>query len=132
MIVVIAVGFHYWTNNQNQELIQAPQSPNGFVEVLMPSGFKNSTVYIMAPKNCPKEAGQRADALERGLRDLGIPVKRSSSGSVGPQDSTEEQHNKFKRTVAIIKGEIPAVFINGMAKSNPHLDEIISEYKLTN
>ncbi len=132
IIAVIAVGYHYLKNHQNEEEIQASQSPNGFVEVFMPSGLKNNKVYIMAPQNCPKEAGRRADALERELREFGIPVERNSSGSVSPPGSTEDQQAKFKRTVAILKGEIPAVFVNGMAKPNPHIDEIISEYKRTN
>jgi len=37
----------------------------------------------------------------------------------------------MKRTQAVLAGEIPAVFINGMGKSNPTADEAAAEYQRT-
>lgn len=98
----------------------------------MPSGTTSHKVYILAPQNCPKEAGQRADALERELKRRGVPVERSSKGSVSARNISEEEKSKFSNTVEILNGTIPAVFVNGMAKTNPDIEEIIAEYRRTN
>ena len=37
----------------------------------------------------------------------------------------------FKRTSVVMEGEIPAVMMNGMGKSNPTLDEVLAEYERT-
>jgi hypothetical protein len=33
------------------------------------------------------------------------------------------------RTNAVLSGEIPIVIINGMAKANPTVDEVVAEYR---
>jgi hypothetical protein len=37
----------------------------------------------------------------------------------------------MERAVDVLKGEIPAVFINGMGKSNPTAEEVAAEYQRT-
>lgn len=131
ILVLIAGGYHLWNKHEQNNLFSSSASPNGFVNVIMPSGMKMNTVYILAPANCPKEAGQRADALQRRLTELGIPNERSSRGSVNAPDSSDEAQKMFQRTVAVLKGEIPQVFINGMGKSNPYIDDVVAEYERT-
>jgi len=131
IVVAAAAIYHFWGKYKEDELFKSSHSPNGFVEVVMPNGTKNNMVYVLAPINCPKEAGQRADAIERELNLLGIPVERSSNGSLNSQGNSVEEQKKFKRSVAIMKGEIPGVFVNGMAKENPAISEVVAEYKRT-
>ncbi|MEJ2454514.1 MAG: hypothetical protein P8103_10190 [Candidatus Thiodiazotropha sp.] len=134
LIIILLVGgaYHFWNKYNADKLSHATPSPNGFVEVIMPSGTTSHKVYILAPQNCPKEAGQRADALERELKRRGVPVERSSKGSVSARNISEEEKSKFSNTVEILNGTIPAVFVNGMAKTNPDIEEIIAEYRRTN
>lgn len=97
----------------------------------MPDGAKANTVLILAPVDCPSDAAQRADALSEELARLGIPNIRSSSYSSNITDPTEEQKAGVERAVSVLNGEIPAVFINGMAKANPTVEEVAFEYERT-
>ncbi len=120
--------YQLWGQHKQTQLLTASANVNGFVEVLMPTGTKANTIYILAPQNCPREAGQRADALERSLADMGIPSVRSSNGSIQTNDPSAEAQIKLERTKGIIRGDIPAVFINGMARSNPSAAQVMAEY----
>jgi hypothetical protein len=106
-------------------------SANGFIDAAMPDGAKPGTVLVFAPVNCPSEAAQRADALAEQLTRLGIPTVRSSSYSASVTSPSAEQRERVERAVSVIQGEIPAVFINGMAKANPSVDEVVAEYERT-
>ncbi|SMF46598.1 hypothetical protein SAMN02745866_02978 [Alteromonadaceae bacterium Bs31] len=123
LIIVIATGYHFYMGHS------ISTNENGFIEVVMPEGKSLGTVYILAPLNCPKEAGKRADLLESRLLSLGIPVARSSNGNVRASGNTKEDKNRFRNAVSVLKDEIPAVFINGMAKANPTVDEVVAEYR---
>lgn len=107
------------------------ESPGGFQPVLMPDGAKDNEVLIFAAVNCPHEEAQRADALAEDLTRKGIPNRRSSSFSLNLKEPTAELQAAVKRTTDVMNGTIPAVFINGMAKANPTLDEVVAEYERT-
>ena len=113
------------------EYAKAEKSVNGFIEVVMPTNAKDDTVIIFAPLNCPREAGQRARALNERLTKLEIPNVISSNYSLRFTDNSEEFRAKLKRTAAIMEGEIPAVLINGMGKSNPTAEQVAAEYERT-
>lgn len=133
LIIVGIIGFaaHWWNNRgTNVSLVQTP-SPNGFVSAAMPDGARANTVLILAPLNCPSAAAKRADALAVKLGRRGIPNARSSAYNINIQSPTAEQRAAVERTVAVLKGEVPAVFVNGMAKANPSLEEVVSEYERT-
>jgi hypothetical protein len=123
--------FHWWKGRGSEEAHPAQKSPNGFVSAVMPDGAKANTVLILAPVDCPSDAAQRADALSEELARLGIPNIRSSSYSSNITDPTEEQKAGVERAVSVLNGEIPAVFINGMAKANPTVEEVAFEYERT-
>ena len=110
---------------------KSEKSVNGFIEVVMPDNAKEDIVIIFAPPNCPREAGQRARALNERLTQLDIPNVMSSSYSLRFNESSEAFQAKLKRTAAIMEGEIPAVLINGMGKSNPTAEEVAAEYERT-
>jgi hypothetical protein len=110
---------------------KSEKSVNGFIEVHMPDNAKQDTVMIFAPPNCPREAGQRARALQERLAKLEIPAEMTNRFSLRFTDNSPEFRAKLERTAAIMEGEIPAVLINGMGKSNPTAEEVAAEYERT-
>lgn len=126
--VVILGGYQFYNKLSSDGFFLSSSNPNGFVQVMMPDDKRSGLVYIMAPENCPKDAGLRADALERELRRLRIPVARSSSGNISTPRTTADEEKRFKHAVRILRGEIPGVFINGMAKANPTIQEVVAQY----
>lgn len=134
MVLAMAGGaYHWWSGREAAAAAMAgvEPSPSGFVPVLMPAGVRPGTVVIMAPANCPSDAAQRADALADALARAGIPHVRSSSYAVDLADPSREQIAAAQRATAVIRGQIPAVFVNGMGKANPAADEVIAEYRRT-
>jgi hypothetical protein len=113
------------------ELEKAEKSVNGFIEVHMPDNAKPDTVMIFAPPNCPREAGQRARDLSEQLTKLEIPNELTGRYGLRYTDNSEEFRAKLKRTAAIMQGEIPAVLINGMGRSNPTAEQVAAEYERT-
>lgn len=121
----------YWWQGRSDALADAEPSPNGFVSVVMPDGVAANTVVILAPQNCPSDAAQRADALAAELGAKGIRTLRSSSYSSDIADPTDAQRQALERSVAVMRGTIPAVFVNGMGKANPTAEEVVAELRLT-
>lgn len=109
--------------------IELDKNENGFTDIHMPNNFRSDVVYIVAPKNCPKKAGKRADALELALRSRGVAVVRSNRVSINAIDPSEETRSKIERSSAVLRGTIPAVFLNGMASSNPTADDVFAEWR---
>jgi hypothetical protein len=126
-IFLVIGGYKWWQSMEVAELT----SPAGFIPVQMPDRAEADTVIIFAPKNCPREPGKRADKLGSELERLGIPYVRSSSFSVYIPDPSAEQQQALKRSGSVLEGEIPAVFINGMGKSNPTAEDVVAEYNRT-
>ena len=128
--VVIAGGVRLWHMHQhsvvNRELLAAADS-HGFVSVIMPDGAPQDTVLIFAALNCPSAQAKRANDMATQLKQMGIPTERTSSYSA--TQVTREQMPLLARTNAVMGGEIPIVLIKGVAKANPTLDEVVSEYR---
>lgn len=133
MIVIglVGYGYHWWNGKSAAETDARLNSPVGFVSAVMPDGVRPNTVIILAPQNCPSDEAQRADTLASRLTRAGIPNTRSSSYEANIADPTKEQQAAVQRAVNVINGEVPAVFVNGMAKANPSFDEVVSEYRRT-
>ncbi len=113
------------------EYEKAEKSVNGFIDVQMPDNAKPDTVMIFAPPNCPREAGQRARDLSERLTKLEIPNELTGHYGLRFTDNSEEFRARLKRTGAIMEGEIPAVLINGMGRSNPTSEQVAAEYERT-
>lgn len=105
----------------------AHEASRGFVPAAMPSGFRHGVVVVLAPENCPSEDAQRAASLASDLERKGIRVQRSSSFSAEATNPTAQQRERLNRSVAILNGPIPAVFVNGMGKSNPSVDDVVAQ-----
>jgi hypothetical protein len=129
-VAVIGLSVHLWHVHQRNALareMDAFEDSNGFVPVQMPNGAPRDTVVILAPVNCPSDGAQRADALARRLSALGIPNVRSNQYRASGVNL--ENRSNLERAVAVLKGDVPAVFINGKGKSNPTADEVTDEYR---
>ncbi len=104
----------------------AEVTTNGFVLLPPAQGQNATTVYVVAAEECPHEDSQRADLLAKDLAQKGIPVERIHNVSFivnNPQDNSAMQ-----RVAPIMEGTLPVVFINGHAKSNPSLNEVVAEF----
>ncbi len=133
-VIVLAAawyGYQWWQDYRSAEATKALATASGFVPAAMPSGARRNVVQILAPLNCPSEAAQRADALAAALTRMGVPNERTSNFSLNIDDPTAEQRAAVDRAVAVLNGEIPAVFVNGMGKANPSADEVLAEYQRT-
>lgn len=123
-------GYRWWQDRSGADLAVGA-SPNGFVPVEMPDGLARNVVLILAPPNCPSEQAQRSEALARQLAHEGIPVRRGSSFSFAVANPTAEQRAGIDRAVQVFQRGAPAVFMNGMAMSDPTPAQAIAEYRRT-
>jgi hypothetical protein len=133
LIAVLSVGAAYglWTSHERTMAERALipfQDTNGFVPVKMPPGTPPDKVIILAALNCPSAAAQRADTMAKRLTEMGIPNARANHFSATITDRDEIP--LLERTSVVVQGENPVVIVNGMAKANPTVDEVASEFRL--
>ncbi|HET7924755.1 MAG TPA: hypothetical protein VFL30_07640 [Rhodanobacteraceae bacterium] len=127
-VAVAVFGYLIW--HKHAENVEAAAladltDENGFVALAQPVGIKPDKVFIFAPANCPREAGQRSDALTQSLVDRGVAYSRSAHLSYEPMDPV-----MLGRVNAMLAGDnAPIVFVNGRIKANPALDEVLAEYE---
>lgn len=121
-------GYHWW---QDRDPVSAAASENGFVPVEMPDGAARKAVLVLAPRNCPSEQARRTEALVGDLERAGIPVVRGDSFFFDVDNPTGEQVAGMRRAMAVFKQGAPAVYVNGMAMSNPTPAQAIAEYRAT-
>lgn len=133
LVGALGLGWHLWQEHKSDKQMAEARSGSaaGFMTTAMPSVARHNVVLILAPVDCPSEAAQRADALASELTRRGIPNERSSSFSLSMDNPSAEQRAAIDRAVAVLNGEIPAVFINGMGKSNPSADDVAAEFQRT-
>ncbi|AOH37209.1 hypothetical protein BGP89_13340 [Luteimonas sp. JM171] len=125
-------GWQWWQDRPGAALAGIAPSPNGFVPVEMPSGAPRNAVLVLAPPNCPSEQARRAESLVAALTSQGIPVRRASGIDYSFNDGpTAEQRRGVDRAIDVFNQGAPAVFINGMAMSNPSVDQAVAEYRRT-
>lgn len=125
LIAIAGGGYHYWKNHGVERDLAAATSEGGFISVPMPDGMSPHGVVVFAPENCPSDAAQRAYALVSDLGSRGVPVSRADAARFDnlPDAATAE------RVRTVMSGQVPIVFVNGKAKSNPSLQEVVAEYR---
>ena len=125
LVAIAGGGYHYWKKHSIERDLAAVTSEGGFVSIPVPDGMSPHGVVVFAPQNCPSDAAQRAYALISDLGGRGVPVSRADSASFGdlPDAAAAE------RVRAVMSGEVPIVFVNGKAKANPSLEEVVAEYR---
>jgi hypothetical protein len=131
VVGLLVLGVRWWNQRAEETAIRKARDQYGFMPVPMPSGAQQNTVLIFAPLNCPKEGAQRAIALSEKLTAAGVPNIRTSHYGAQAFEPTDALLAAFKRLDVVMTGEIPIALINGMGKSNPTADEVISEYNET-
>ena len=84
-----------------------------------------SAVLVLADPTCPKPPAERARRLVRELKGKGIQVVHTPLLQFAPTASPVDG-SQVDRTM---RGTQPIVFVNGRAKGNPTLDEIVEELR---
>lgn len=131
VLVAALFGAYRWWQDRDGEDLSAIASPNGFVPVEMPGGVPRNVVLVLAPPNCPSEQAQRSEALASHLSREGIPVRRDSGFSFDVANPSAEQRAGIDRAVKVFQQGAPAVFVNGMAMSDPTPAQAAAEYRRT-
>ena len=134
-VVLVLAGlfgtYRWWEGTTTTSGLSGVASPNGFDSVQMPDGAPRNAVLVLAPPNCPSDEAQRAEALVQHLTREGIPVRKGSSISFDVVNPTAEQRAGIDRAVTVFNAGAPAVFVNGMAMSNPTAAQTVAEYRRT-
>lgn len=137
LVLLLAIGgggYQYWQQHQAAggglatvfgDDAAVAASAGGFVPVPMPDGMSPHGVVVFAPENCPSDAAQRAYALISDLGGRGVPVVRANEANFNDLPDADTQ----QRVLSVMNGQIPIVFVNGKAKANPGLEEVVSEYR---
>jgi len=102
-------------------------SENGLASLPPVNGQTSRKVYVLAPENCPSADAKRADRLAADLSQKGIPVVRRDSARFSL--SSQLESDVQTRMSEIMEGPLPIVFVDGRAKSNPSLDEVVAEFR---
>ena len=129
LLIACLFGAYRWWDGREAGALAATTSENGFVPVQMPDGANRHAVLVLAPRNCPSDQAQRSEALVRFLDSKGIPVVRGDSIAFDFENPTAEQVAGAQRAVAVFRQGAPAVFIDGMAMSDPTPAQAAAEYR---
>jgi hypothetical protein len=132
LIAALSVGAIYqlWTSHERtvaERSLLPFQDSNGFVPIQTTAGTQPDSVIILAALNCPSAAAQRADSMAQRLTEMGIPNTRANHYSASITD--RDQLPLMQRTSIILGGDIPVVIVNGMAKANPSVNDVASEFR---
>ena len=131
LMLVCALYGAYQLWPERDALAGVTVSANGFVPVEMPEGVARHAVLVLAPRHCPSEQARRTEALVQELTGRGIPVVKGDSIFFDVADPTHEQMAGIDRAIEVFKRGAPAVFLNGMAMSNPTAAQVAAEYRAT-
>jgi len=129
-LALAGFGYQYWSKHHQGSGLEvdatSARSPNGFIALPAVDGASTTAVLIVAAENCPEKAARAADHLAEQLARNGIPVARlhNVKFNIPNADSSVAE-----RVMSVMNGELPIVLVNGRAKSNPKLEEVIAEYK---
>lgn len=125
ILAFLSLGFCFSCGMNTRETQSQTANSKKFVALPI-SSPDTKDIVIVAPENCPRDGARRAEALAKELSRQGLPFIRSHE--VGFSSSSSDQ-KAFDKVNEIMTGEQPIVFINGKAKANPTIDEVIKEYK---
>lgn len=130
-IVVFGVAAQAWLFSMAMQTRSASGSPSssrtsasGFTKVLSPVGATPGEVLIVGP-NCTSEQGVRTRELARKLADLKVPYQQTDSARFSANPITG--WGDWAQINQLMQGDSPVVFINGRAKANPSLEEVLAE-----
>lgn len=119
VICLITIGVNHFKLGKGS----AKAGSSGFVAVTNPEGFNPAQVVVLGP-NCSSAAGQRTRALIAQLAQARVPYVQASDFSVTASADVQGLY----RLQEVMQGDAPIVFVNGKAKANPQMQEVMSEY----
>lgn len=129
LLCVAYAAYHFWSEHHGRiaggtagSVIKA--SANGFVPLPLGANNPPEKVWVCAPPYCPSKKGQRADELMRLLPNAGIQCARTATVHFAAANEAD-----WDRINSIWMSGGPVVFVNGRAKNNPTIAEIIAEYR---
>jgi hypothetical protein len=105
---------------RSARLAEAGSTP--FRMLPMAVGHDFATVYVVATRNCSRDASLRADRLAAGLRERGIAVERVQDVSFGNLQAAQ-----VPQINAVMGGPLPIVFVAGAAANNPTLEAVLAQ-----
>jgi len=128
LVCAVAVAYHYWRKHHPPDAdayaaVPSSANKNGFVELAPNNNAPLGLVLIVAPPDCPSDEARRADELQELLAAEGIPSRRTET--LGFAFEGTEDVDQFN---LIMTGKMPVVFVNGRAKNDPRVAEIVAEY----
>ena len=131
LVISIAGGCYVYWNEQRHRapaaVAEAGANPStGFETYPAVPGQKFRTVYVIAAENCPHEDAQRADRLADELSRQGVRVERAHS--INFIFASQPDAGVLGRINTLMNGPLPIVFVDGRAKSNPSLSDVVAEY----
>jgi hypothetical protein len=126
LLLAIAGGAYGVMRQQRSKASEATaESAQGFVQLPAVPGHGNGTeVIVFAAKNCPLEDSQRAESLAAALRAAGIPVRQTNDISFTSSDPSD-----FPKVDRVMRGRLPIVLVNGKARNDPSLEDVLTEYR---
>jgi len=119
-----------WMGFQGLSSVFSPKSkPDrfGFVPAMMPENAPPNQIIIFGAPNCNNETAERIRALVETMAQLQIPYQQTSD--IRFNSDAIDDWDIFWQTTHIASADGPIVFINGKAKANPKVDEVIAQYK---
>lgn len=128
LVCVVVLSYHYWRKHHPSDadaamVVQDIVSKNGFVELAPGNNAPLGVVLIVAPPFCSRDEARRADEVQEFLTNEGIPSQRTEALGFTFQGAVDEDMLN-----TIMTGKMPVVFVNGRAKNDPNVAEIVAEY----
>jgi hypothetical protein len=130
--ICLCLGFLFFAgytvfNGQNQNRAVQKVNLKEFVPVPEAQGAKPGEVMIIAALNCTREAARNADQLAADLTAKNIPHARKNNISFIPPAPGPEQEQIIANMQQVMTQEPPIVLVNGKAKANPSLAEVLEQ-----
>lgn len=128
MVICVAVGvYKHWPTGKSAVVaLAAEETPGNFVKMPAVQGMTASQVFVISDPHCPRPSGERARQLVQALKSKGIDVVHTGRLEMVPPAPGSVDLDEVNTT---LRGEVPIVFVNGRAKANPTLREVLAQYK---
>ena len=129
VLALAASGAAYYQHQKSVDNTAAREraATQSFVDAPPLRNVGAAQVVILAPENCTRTEARRADELERALAKKGIAYTRSNRAEFTFHSSTGNIDAERAQAEAILRGDIPIVFVRGRAKANPSAEEVVEE-----
>ncbi len=123
LVGLVLVGAYVWHNRSGTPGSIVPASKSGFVAICLLLARRPIKFWLWAPHETVR-MGVRTRQLAEQVAQRGMPHKSTSSISFQPTGEAE----LMQAWQSVSAGLPPIVVINGKARSNPTIEQIVDEY----